>query len=183
MSDLRDATFSSPDGRFVVALTQAAIRTIVAASAEAGRKETGGILIGRIESDGHTATILEATPKPRDSAFGWLWFRRGVKGLRVLLEQRWAIGQHYLGEWHFHPGGSPEPSGSDYSAMAEIAGDPRYQSREPILAILGGSPPERWRLSVTVTPLGETPFRLLPVIPRSAGLTRCAPCTDQSPGC
>src|SRR5690606_11670973 len=69
MFDLHDMTFCGADDRFTVVMTQAAIRTMVTACTEAGRKETGGILIGRIESDGHTATVLEATPKPRDSAF------------------------------------------------------------------------------------------------------------------
>lgn len=163
MSVLRDMSFSTADERFIVVVTQAATRTIVAACTEAGRKETGGILIGKIEADGHTATVLEATPKPRDSAFGWAWFKRGVKGLKPLLQERWNAGQYYLGEWHYHPGGSPEPSHSDYEAMARIAADNAYQSKEPILAILGGSPPRDWRLSVTVTPLGELPQRLFPM--------------------
>ena len=161
MSALRDLSFSTADKRFIVVMTQAATTTIVMACAEAGRKETGGILIGKIEADGHTATVLEATPKPRDSTFGWAWFKRGVKGLKPLLQERWDAGQHYLGEWHYHPSGSPEPSHSDYEAMARIAADNAYQSKEPILAILGGFPPRDWTLSVTVTPLGESPQRLL----------------------
>lgn len=117
-------------------------------------------MIGRLEADGHTALILEATPKPRDSKFGWFWFRRGTAGLGRLLQERWKLGLHYLGEWHYHPGGSCEPSSADYSAMAAIAADARYQSPEPILVILGGNPPEHFAVSMTVLPVGERPHRL-----------------------
>jgi hypothetical protein len=161
MADLNEMIFRSSDGRFRVVMSPAAITQMICACSEAGRKETGGILIGRIEDGGANATVFEATPKPKDSGFGWFWFKRGTKGLRQILDQRWAVGQHYLGEWHFHPGGSPEPSGPDYEAMEKISGDPRYQLPEPILVIMGGSPPSSWQLSVTVSPRGEPPQRLL----------------------
>jgi hypothetical protein len=44
--------------------------------------------------------------------------------------------------------------------MAKIAADKRYQLPEPILVIIGRTPPESWRLSVTVSPTGEAPHRL-----------------------
>lgn len=163
MSDLRTHLFRSQDGRFSVEITTAAVRTMVTACVEAGSKETGGILIGSIDRSGRIAQVLEATPKPRDSAFGWFWFRRGTRGLKQLLSDRWSVGQHYLGEWHFHPGGSPEPSGPDCTAMAQIASDARYQCKEPILVILGGTPPERWQISATVSPAGEPHHRLHPI--------------------
>lgn len=152
--------FRDNSQRYQVVVADCAVQEMVGNCIEAGRKETGGILIGRLEDDGQTARIVEATPRPRDSKFGWFWFRRGTAGLGKLLEERWAFGLHYLGEWHYHPGGSCEPSGADYAAMASIAGDARYQSPEPILAILGGDPNGNWALSVTVLPIGERPYRL-----------------------
>ena len=66
------------------------------------------------------------------------------------LEERWREGYHYLGEWHFHPRGSPTPSGNDRRAMAKIALDDVYRCPEPILVILGGRPKSDWSLSATL---------------------------------
>lgn len=166
MSDPSLHLFRSPDRRFSVEIGTAAIQTMLAACIKAGRKETGGILIGKIDPSGRVAHVLEATPKPRDSAFGWFWFKRGTHGLKQLLAHRWSVGQHYLGEWHFHPGGSPEPSAPDCIAMAQIASDARYQCKEPILLILGGTPPHRWEISATVYPASE-PHQRLCRVPQS----------------
>jgi proteasome lid subunit RPN8/RPN11 len=125
--------------------------SILATAVKAGRRETGGILIGRYDADGWMAEVVEATTKPRGSRAGWWWFRRGNAGLRELLSARWCDGYHYLGEWHFHPGGSSQPSGTDLHSMREISADPAYQCPEPILAIIGGRPTHRWELSVSVT--------------------------------
>lgn len=160
MPDPGDLSFRGDDQRFRVVLSQGAVRGMVDACIDAGRKETGGILVGRLEAQGQLARILEATPRPRDSKFGWFWFRRGTAGLGRLLQERWNSGLHYLGEWHYHPGGSCEPSEADYKAMAAIAGDARYQAPEPILAILGGEPGDVWEISITVLPVGEKPYRL-----------------------
>lgn len=162
MAELRGRLFHSHDNRFSVLMTEAAIASMVETCSTAGRKETGGILIGRLADRGALAIVLEATPKPRDSGFGWFWFRRGVKGLRHLLDERWSKGQHYLGEWHYHPGGSAQPSAPDHAAMSKIASDERYQCPEPILAILGGLRPSTWELSISVIPAREQPQMLLP---------------------
>ncbi len=131
-------------------LSSTAIDTILATAAQAGRRETGGILIGRYDAEGWVAEVIEATSKPRGSRAGWWWFRRGTSGLRELLAARWADGYHYLGEWHYHPNGSPAPSGTDIVSMREISVDPAYQCPEPILVIIGGRPPQQWKLSVSV---------------------------------
>ena len=138
MSDHSDLAFRSLDDRFNVVISNSALQAIIDECAQAGRKETGGILIGRIDPSGDTAVVIEATPKPKGSGFGLFWFKRSPTGLKQLLAERWNRGQHYLGEWHFHPGGSPEPSGSDYHTMEKIAADQRYQAHEPILIIMGG---------------------------------------------
>ena len=135
---------------FGVWLSAAAIDTIFNTAFHAGRRETGGILIGRYDAEGWMAEIVEATSKPRGSRSGWWWFKRGTTGLRELLAARWTEGCHYLGEWHYHPGGSPAPSDTDIASMREISADPVYQCSEPILVIIGGRPPRQWNLSVSV---------------------------------
>lgn len=116
----------------------------------AGRTETGGILIGEYFDNGRSVRIREITPMPSDSQFGRTWFKRGRKGLDALLKRRWREGQHYIGEWHSHPGGSAQPSGSDISTMRRIASDPLYRCASPVLLIVGGDPPDRYSISLTV---------------------------------
>lgn len=123
---------------------------MVEASAKAGRSETGGILIGRYGPEGWFADIVEATPKPKGSRSGWFWFQRSNSGLSDLLAERWRDGLHYLGEWHFHPGGAPTPSRSDIHAMWRVAGDEAYHCPAPILVVVGGRPKSDWALSATL---------------------------------
>jgi hypothetical protein len=137
-------------------ISPSAVASMVGASTTAGRSETGGILIGRYGPDGWVADVLEATPKPKGSKSGFFWFQRSDKGLTALLEERWQQGLYYLGEWHFHPGGTPTPSGSDIGAMLKVARDEAYRCSAPLLAILGGHPPTNWSVSVTLFRDGRT---------------------------
>lgn len=155
MLDLEASNFFSCCGFADVELQPAAMRTILTNSVKSGRNETGGILIGRYTDNGRTAVIVEATPRPRGSRFGWAWFQRSNAGLNKILDQRWKDGLHYLGEWHFHPGGSPSPSGPDIVSMQSISSNRQYHCREPILLIIGGRPPDEFDISVTVHPTGE----------------------------
>ena len=100
-------------------------------------KETGGILIGRYSTDLSLATVLRATGEPSDSRSGSTWFTRGISGLDEMLSRAWHADQHYVGEWHYHPGGLPEASPSDRAQMHKIASDPKMQCATPILLILG----------------------------------------------
>lgn len=127
----------------------AAIEGMIAAASAAGKKETGGILIGRYGPIGWVADIVEATPKPKGSLAGWAWFQRSNHGLAALLRQRWETGLHYVGEWHFHPHASPVPSHSDLRAMQAITKDGSYGCPSPLLVIIGGSC-AGWHLSVTL---------------------------------
>lgn len=149
------------NARFEVSLHADALQAMIVQCAASKSKETGGILIGRLNEGCSVAMVLEATSKPSDSGFGWAWFRRGAKGLRELLIERWNSGQHYLGEWHYHPGGSCMPSGPDHTSMREIATNPRYECREPLLIILGGDPPIAYDISITVFPRGESGVTLV----------------------
>ncbi|WP_394375964.1 Mov34/MPN/PAD-1 family protein [Stutzerimonas frequens] len=128
----------------------------------AGTHETGGILIGKYSSDGSVALISEITSHPKDSISSSVTFQRGTIGLRELLAARWNEGFHYVGEWHYHPGGSPEPSGPDMHTMRSIATNSKYSCREPILIILGGRPPREVKLSATVFPANRPSVRLNP---------------------
>lgn len=149
------AEFGANGDDFVsVWISPDAITAMIDAATLADRSETGGILIGRYGPDGWVADVVEATPKPKGSRSGWFWFQRSNAGLTALLEDRWRDGLHYLGEWHFHPGGAPTPSGSDIRAMRAIAGDDAYRCPAPILVILG-SATSNWSFSATLFREGQ----------------------------
>lgn len=155
-------SFSNPSAPYTVTLEAAALSKMVSDCVQAGTGETGGILIGKYSSDGRIALISEITSHPKDSIRSSVTFLRGIFGLKELLASRWNESLHYVGEWHYHPGGSPEPSGTDKHAMRSIAANPKYSCREPILIILGGRSPRQANLSVTVFPANKVSVRLNP---------------------
>ncbi len=139
------------DGRFGVRIERRAVESIVADCARSGRRETGGILVGRYSDDRRLALVLSASSPPPDNRAGGFWLLRGVRGLQSWLEGLWKKdGTHYLGEWHFHPFAAPIPSRQDVSQMRRIASTESYQCAEPILLILGGDPRGSWKLHVEV---------------------------------
>lgn len=161
---IKDVTFSSESALYTVVISSSTIEQMVSECLKSGVNETGGILIGSYSEDNSTAMIVEATTRPADSLAGRMTFQRGIRGLRPLLHVRWKIGLYYVGEWHFHPGGSTEPSGDDFRSMTSIAANPDYQCLEPVMIILGGDPAGSYSLSASVFPRGDAPIRLREVL-------------------
>ena len=85
-------------------------------------------------------------------------FYRGNNDLRDLVESLWKSGEHYLGEWHSHPGGLSRPSGGDVRQMKAIAKDHEAHCPEPILVVIS----EDGGVAVRVFPIGEAEVQLLP---------------------
>jgi len=104
----------------------------------ASSMETGGILVGHYTKDESTVLVTEALPPPKDSAWGRSWFHRGVAGLRGLLAKRWRseLRTYYVGEWHYHPARTVEPSGDDFVQMYAVNADPRFHCRVPVMIIV-----------------------------------------------
>ncbi|MFZ3008660.1 MAG: Mov34/MPN/PAD-1 family protein [Phenylobacterium sp.] len=152
---MKPGLYSDVEGRFQVLLEESALTRALTLACASGQNETGGVLVGRYEDGGAVAVVEEVTGSPRGSIFSGVTFHRAAGNLRAKLLRRWSSKRHYLGEWHFHPGHSPDPSGRDTSTMARIAADKRYSCREPLLLILGQSPAGEPRLSLHVFPLGE----------------------------
>lgn len=150
-----DRAFTSADGRFSVRLPGEALGLMLGHAAAAGwRDETGGVLIGRYVDNQRTAAVTEVTGPPRGSSWGRTWFNRGRGDLGAVFRRRWLEGTYYLGEWHTHPGGTPDPSQDDVEAMRMIAGNPGYACPEPVLLILGGGA-KNWTLAAMVVDNGN----------------------------
>lgn len=127
-------------------------------------EETGGILVGFYTGALDCAVVTGASERPPDSESGRTWFVRGTVGLQRWLDRLWRRSRrrYYLGEWHFHPGGDPEPSLTDAKQMGEIAGNASYRCPEPVLLLVGGSASDPSDVKVYVFMEGhDTPVELL----------------------
>jgi len=99
--------------------------------------ETGGILAGTDRLDG-PALVVNARDPPRDSIQEPTRFLRGTDKVEEWLKDaRESTGIDYLGEWHYHPGASPDISRDDRTAMNDIANDDGYDCPHPLLFIVG----------------------------------------------
>lgn len=154
--------FQAVSATVEVRLTDAALRLIEKVALASANKETGGILIGRYENDGNVAVVTAATGRPADSSSGRAWFQRGISGLTAKLRARWAHGEYYLGEWHSHPGGAPNPSSNDIREMRSISIDTSYRCPKPIMVIAGTSG-QSMRVSVSILENGGL-IRLKPLL-------------------
>ena len=140
-----------------------ALDSMHAASLGADRQETGGILIGRYTEFSDRVFVVEATDAPSDSRSFPTAFVRGVVGLTRRLRLAWDRGFYYVGEWHYHPYASPEPSERDLAQILSFSRDARYRCPNPTLVVVGGNPNQApsWSVHVVVdeavVPLREAP--------------------------
>lgn len=112
-------------------------------------KETGGILIGYYSDDLSWANVTKATAPPAGSVHYAFSFIREGKPLARLLDRYWKKKQYYIGEWHFHPNASAEPSSTDRNTMCSLASTESLHCPEPVLLIVGGNS-KKWYLHCSV---------------------------------
>ena len=129
--------------QFGILIPATILRLVMGWCEDSENRETGGLLIGRYAEGQRVALVTEALPAPVDSKVGPTWFVRGIRALNAKLKWRWNSGRgYYLGEWHFHPRGSPVPSSPDCAQMRSISESASYSCPEPVLLIIGGMPPD-----------------------------------------
>ena len=100
--------------------------------------EAGGLLFARIAT--RAITIVEATgPHPHDrrSRFS---FSTSLERQQLLVEARFEVGLHYVGEWHSHPEGQPNPSPRDDKTMASRVALSAHGFAGFLFAIIGRDP-------------------------------------------
>jgi integrative and conjugative element protein (TIGR02256 family) len=151
----------SADGRFALVVDEPVVVQLRRHCLASGGRETGGVMAGRYDSSHRVALVARVSGPPRGSQRGRFTFERAVGDLQEWLDGLWRQGNaYYLGEWHFHPGANPTPSGTDRSQMWRIADDPAYACPEPILLIVGGTPDTEVTCSTHVFVRGGTVARL-----------------------
>jgi integrative and conjugative element protein (TIGR02256 family) len=133
--------FKSKDGKFVARFTDSSSQFIANECLRSGKLETGGILIGKYIENFRTALVSEVLGPTSDSIKKATTFERGTKGLEEYLANLFKEGgTYYLGEWHFHPFSSPDPSNADLVQLRKIALNKTYACPEPLMLIVGGDP-------------------------------------------
>ena len=138
---MTDSFFQSEDGAFGISIRTETLEEILGSCRDFAPVETGGILVGSYNESLNCAVVSDASERPPDSKSGRIWLIRGTAGLQGWLNRLWNKSErrYYLREWHFHPGGDPEPSRTDIEQMGKIARSSSYKCPEPILLVVGGS--------------------------------------------
>ncbi|WP_394388468.1 Mov34/MPN/PAD-1 family protein [Shewanella woodyi] len=99
------------------------------------RNEAGGFLFGEIRSG---VVTIQSVSKPsradKRSRFGFSWDKREAN---KTIQENFKNGLHYLGDWHTHPCGKPEPSSDDTQAIRSTFLDSEHQLNYFIMLILG----------------------------------------------
>lgn len=135
--------FLAANASVAVELESAALDAMLALCRQSGRLETGGILIGRYGDYRDRVIVSRVTGPPRDSRRFPANFIRGITGLTRRLRGDWHDGLYYVGEWHFHPFHSPEPSPTDRGQIKTFAAEPSLACPRPVLFVVGGNPWDR----------------------------------------
>jgi hypothetical protein len=142
--------WTSADSSITVRIPEDRLAAVKDLCADAGEVETGGVLAGTYFS-GSEALVVRATDPPSDSTHGPTTFHRGTKQVDEWLQTaNERLGIHYLGEWHYHPAAPPEASDDDQDEMVCIATNESYHCPDPILIIIGGTPPDDFSVNVYV---------------------------------
>jgi integrative and conjugative element protein (TIGR02256 family) len=131
-------------------------------------RETGGALLGwQKDNESVIAAILGPGPAASHGLSHFEpdtdWQQR--EGERIYRESGRTVA--YIGDWHSHPRGGPNPSRQDRRTAREIAKDPGFRTPEPLYAIASKHWYELrrpdWRLQVMDGWLRDTELRRCPV--------------------
>ncbi|MGU3540413.1 ThiF family adenylyltransferase [Methylobacterium sp. A54F] len=120
----------------------ASVRASMVAMREARLpSETGGAVIGVVDTRARRIHLVEALPPPPDSVGSPTQFERGVAGLGDDIAAKEARVMHqvrYVGEWHSHPRlSSIQPSETDLVQLGSIIMDLSIDGLPSLSVIVG----------------------------------------------
>jgi NTE family protein len=121
----------------------ATIRAAITATITATQPqaETGGLLFGECDNAARIVWVSVATGPPADSQaseHGFLCGTAGTAALARRLDRSSSGAVRFVGMWHTHPGGPPEPSRIDHEAMAAIMRAVESFAPRALLLVVGG---------------------------------------------
>lgn len=112
--------------------------------------ETGGVVMGIVDSSRRTIHLAYAMPAPEDSDASTTGFERGVAGLLKSVTDIAESTMHqlrYVGEWHSHPNrASVRPSSTDLQQIVWLAREMSDEGFPAIMVISG----EKKRYSIII---------------------------------
>jgi len=142
--------FEAEKSQALVQLPQKCYSVMIARARQSHPCETGGIVAG-VDIEETTALIVNARDPPRDSIEEPTRFLRGTEKVDEWLKNaRDSMGIHYLGEWHYHPSGTPELSADDIDSMRDITFNEDYACKNPLLFVLGGDESAGYTMNVFI---------------------------------
>ena len=99
------------------------------------RREAGGQLFGQIGDEGWRVVVATG-PRRSDlrSRFGFVADRRAEQRE---IDQLFANGLHYVGDWHTHPQEMPRPSSTDLTSMQKMVSASRHELPGFLMLIVG----------------------------------------------
>lgn len=101
-------------------------------------REAGGHLFARVE-DNLIDIVHASGPEPRDLRRRLLFAFRKHAAQRI-IDTRFTMGEHYVGDWHTHPEDIPSPSVIDQATMASRFKFSDHGLRSMIFCIVGRNP-------------------------------------------
>lgn len=104
--------------------------------------ETGGILLGHIDTEGSWVVSWIVGPGI-NAVHRRLSFEPDYKYHSKIADDAWNESQgtlYYLGDWHTHPGGPALASELDVRCLAGIANSPTANVPRPLMVIVGSNP-------------------------------------------
>ena len=123
-----------------VYVLEAAVHTMAVEAELKSGVETGGVLVGFVDSDLNAVLVTAASgPGPnalhtpntfnRDRAFCQAFLDRHVAATRGVVD--------FVGEWHKHREPDPQPSPVDVNTYCRLAQDPACHLALPLVLIVG----------------------------------------------
>jgi integrative and conjugative element protein (TIGR02256 family) len=146
----RDRILGDSQQGYQIRLTEAAEKALMGWIRTSRRRfgaavETGGLLFGQIDEFLKVVWVNEVSGPPPDSLASPAGFVCGVEGTAALNAEKLARSRgsiRFIGMWHTHPGGAPNPSCTDLRAMAKLWKLPDFSARHFLMLIIGGA--ESW---------------------------------------
>jgi proteasome lid subunit RPN8/RPN11 len=143
-----DVTFDDPESGYQIRLRPDVIAAIRREAADIARsdvwKETGGALLGHIDTAARVAwvTSAESPPEGMWSAHAGVGF--DLDPVRAHIDARCSTSRgmlRFVGMWHTHPGGPALLSGRDHETMTRAVDVTAGGVSSAVLLILGGLSP------------------------------------------
>lgn len=124
-----------------IRVDEAFLASLAALRASRLPNETGGIVLGIVDTDRKLMHLVHALDAPRDSKEDPTAFERGIQGLTLTFLKAQARSMHqlvYVGEWHSHPDDSTVmPSVIDIHQFRWLTDEMRLEEA-PVVMIISG---------------------------------------------